>query len=135
MKNPWSIVSVIALAFSISSLACWLSLEGVNRSSSKAQALLGGVILNPQSTVQDLVTARSRVAKISSIQRVQQRIWFCGACIGLLISVAAMFGREKPWHSKPILPIVAFYSSVAAVMTVMPFLLFLISLQLFGPMH
>ena len=135
MKKPWLIVSVIALILSVSSLACRLSFESVNLSSSEAEALLSGVVYNPKSTVQDLAAARARLAKISSIQGDLQSIWLFGAYIGLLISVVALFGREQTWHSKPIPPIVAFYSSVAAVMTTMPLLLFFVSLQLFGPMH
>jgi hypothetical protein len=134
-KNSWPIVSVIALIFSVSSFACRLSFESVNRSSSEAQALLSGVVYNSKSTVQDLAAARVRLAKISSIQRILQSIWLSGAYVGLLISVVALFRREQPCHSKPILPVVACYSSVAAVMTTMPLLLFSVSLQLFGAMH
>jgi len=135
MKNPWLIVSVIALIFSVSSLACRLSFESLNRASSEAEALLSGVVYNPKPTVQDLAAARARVVTISSIQKVLQSIWLFGAYSGPLLSVVALFGRAQTWHSKPIPPIVAFYSSVAAVMTTMPLLLFFVSLQLFGPMH
>jgi NADH:ubiquinone oxidoreductase subunit 6 (subunit J) len=135
INTRWQVVSAIAVTVSILSLTCFLSFESVNQFVSQAQSALNGVALNPKTTTQELMNARAQFAKVASVLKAIQLIWFVGAYAGLFISVIALVGRNQRWHSKPILSIVAFYLSLVVVMTTMPPVLLVLYVELFGPMH